>query len=136
MSYQDFNAEYKKVLKQFVAEMKGAGATGCMTLEFEGYGDSGSVRAPTLTDEQKAIVEKLGYAFECGGAWRNVDGQCVECESDIKKMLLSIISEAIPFDYVNNEGGHGTVYLDIDNNKVRIKGYQRVESFESCDDEF
>lgn len=135
-AYKDMQDGNRNVLKQFLADIKEAGATGTIELTFEGSGDSGDVDVPTLTDEQQAIVEKLGYAFEYGGGWRWENGQYVETANNRKKTLLSIISEAIPFDWINNEGGHGTVYLDIDAQKVRIEGYQRVESFESNDDEF
>lgn len=135
-AWMDMKNRNKSLLKQFVTEMKEAGATGTIDVHFSGSGDSGDVDEPNLTPEQKAIVEKLGYEFAYGGGWRYIDGEYQETAPDIKKTLLSIISEAIPFDYVNNEGGHGTVYLDIDAMAVRIEGYQRIESYENVNDEF
>ena len=135
-AWDEMKNRNKSLLKQFVTEMKEAGAIGSIEVSFSGSGDSGDVEKPDLTPEQKAIVEKLGYEFEYGGGWRYVDGKYVETAPDIKKTLLSIISEAIPFDYVNNEGGYGSVYLDIDATTVRIEGYQRIESYENMNDEF
>ena len=135
-AWEEMKIRNKSLLKQFVTEMKEAGAIGSIKVSFNGHGDSGDVEKPELTPEQKAIVEKLGYEFEYGGGWRYVDGKYVEIAPDIKKTLLSIISKAIPFDYVNNEGGYGSVYLDIDATTVRIEGYERIEIVENVNYEF
>lgn len=126
----------KKLLKRFLADMKEAGATGVITVSFSGHGDEGNLDRPTLTVEQKAAVAKLNYAFEYGSGWEYVDGKYVEIVNGAKKTLLSAISTVIPFDWQNNEGGRGIVYLDIDNNTVRVEGKAYITSYNSVNDEF
>jgi hypothetical protein len=47
---------------------------------------------------------------------------------DIQNELVALISDVIPFDWYNNEGGYGTATLDVNAGKVDIDGYSREVS--------
>lgn len=128
----------KAILKKFLADMKDAGATGTIEVAFDGYGDSGECEEPSLTDEQQAIMAKLGYAFvyEEGRTWNPEKNDWEADTNDTLVRLLSCVSDVIPFDWYNNDGGYGTVRLNIDTGMVYVDGEIRVSATEACDEEF
>lgn len=131
---QDDNKAY---LKAFLAELKQAGGTGVIVISFNGYGDSGDCEMDSIDDNNKQLVEKLGYAFEYGGSYFGGEEKNEELtpEQIRKRSLMSLISEAIPFDWYNNEGGYGTVALNIDACTIYVDGEIRVESTEHFEEE-
>lgn len=129
----------KSKLKTYVLAMKDAGATGVIEVTFDGYGDSGEVTPPDLSAEQNEITHKLGYKFDYPETTRtyNIATQSWETIGTCDYIpLLGIISDVIPFDWYNNDGGFGTVYLDIDAGTVHIDGNIRIQSTESVEDSF
>lgn len=131
--------ENKTILKKFVVAMKEAGATGTIEVSYDGYGDSGDVTEPDLTDKQAEIAEKLGYQFSYSGETRIYDsatGESITTNKDEFVPLLTIISDVIPHDWVNNDGGFGVVYLNLDDATVLIDGNIRIQSTESVEESF
>ena len=132
---QDDDTAY---LKAFLAELKQAGGSGVIVVSYNGYGDSGDCELEEISDANKQLMENLGYAFEYGGGYfRQSEDERKELtpEQIRKQSLLSMVSQSIPYDWYNNEGGYGTVTLNIDACTIFVNGEIRVESTEHFEQE-
>lgn len=110
----------KEFLRYFLAEMQKAGATGMIRVDFDGYGDSGDVHAPELSDDQKAALEKTKFAFKYGLMRIDPETKTMIYAGDGMATLLGRVRDVINYDWINGEGGFGHVELDIDNQKIRV----------------
>ena len=127
------SCDSKDLLKRFLLEMDKAKATGEMVVEFDGYGDSGDMHEPILTEQQQKAMESLGWGF--GYCQRQWDNEKKVWKSG-KLGLLDVVRDIIDYDWINNEGGFGRVILDIDDQTVRVECSLRCTNTEDYTEEF
>lgn len=87
-----------------------------ITIEFSGSGDSGSIEAVSGIDEM--IIKADFY-----GKWL----------FDYVDNLADEILDISGHDWYNNEGGHGTIEIDVPNRKIKLEmsiAYTHYEEFE------
>ena len=94
-------------------------------IDFDGSGDSGSI------EEDNAKFYQAGN-----------DGELTLIEDenliskDIQQQLVNlgyhILNDYYDYDWYNNEGGYGTININLQERKWDIEGYQRIESVEEA----
>lgn len=97
--------EFTDEIKTFFASVVGRGGTS-IDIMFEGGGDSGYIEDITvhgtespLSTEENRFLEDWAYDF---------------------------LSYTIDYDWVNNEGGGGTLSIDLEDGGWEIDGYYRT----------
>jgi hypothetical protein len=92
----------------FVSSLKNMGITELVG-EYDGSGDSGSIETIYCEDE---------------------DGNTISIESDVEskveEMLYEVLSNNYDYDWYNNEGGYGTVRINIEDKTWKVDGAVRV----------
>lgn len=61
------------------------------------------------------------------------DIQAAHVECNLEDVFYKIIDQYFPGDWVNNEGGYGTVWLDLVTGQFELAGYQRIQTTEPAD---
>ena len=90
----------------FVDLMKKLGIA-TVRASFNGSGDSGEIYDTSFVKEDDTLVEP---------------------DKDVDNWWVGYVSESIPFDWYNNEGGWGEVTLNVSEGKMDIDGHQRYEA--------
>jgi hypothetical protein len=94
-------------------------------IDFDGSGDSGSI------EEDNAKFYQAGN----DGELTLIEDENLISE-DIQKQLIKlgyhILDRYYDYDWYNNEGGYGTININLQERKWDIEGYQRVESVEEA----
>ena len=85
-----------------------------ISIEFSGSGDSGDL------DDVYFRTEKDSYEY--------IDMPDDKAENLIRDFALDIIASKVNTvgDWVNNEGGYGTITIDVENNTYRLDYSQRT----------
>jgi hypothetical protein len=116
----------------------------CIAMDFNGYGDDGSVDGDVLVVSEgfPINVSLKGYDYGVfmraqhrpdhkGSAWFELinDSDVVYGLQDLAYHVL----ENFEGDWRNGAGGHGVVAIDLNNLDYHIDGYQRYESEDPAD---
>ena len=92
----------------FVSSLKNMGITE-LVAEYDGSGDSGSIESVYCEDE---------------------DGNNIHADdvtlSKVEEMLYQILSYEYDYDWYNNEGGYGTVRINIEDKTWKVDGVVRT----------
>jgi hypothetical protein len=101
-----FNDELEEAA--FVSSLKNMGITELVG-EYNGSGDSGSIETIYCEDE---------------------DGNIISIESDVEskveEMLYEVLSDNYDYDWYNNDGGYGTVRINIEDKTWKVDGIVRT----------
>jgi hypothetical protein len=100
-----FNDELEEAA--FVSSLKNMGITELFG-EYDGSGDSGSIETIYCEDEDG-----------------NVIGIESDVESKVEEMLYEVLSDNYDYDWYNNDGGYGTVRINIEDKTWTVNGYVR-----------
>tara|TARA_B100000683_G_C12444416_1_gene537499 strand:+ start:1017 stop:1373 length:357 start_codon:yes stop_codon:yes gene_type:complete len=99
-----------------INQAKDAGAT-WLRVEFDGSGDDGDIGDIIMT------ADKEDWNAE-------IPGNPLDPHSDniLRDFLYYKVNDAVGMhgDWVNNQGGYGTLWWDLSNNKFSIEYYQRT----------
>lgn len=97
-------------------------------IDFDGSGDSGSI------EEDNAKFYQAGN----DGELTLIEDENLISE-DIQKQLIKlgyhILDSYYDYDWYNNEGGYGTININLQERKWDIEGYQRIESVEEANED-
>jgi hypothetical protein len=100
-----FNDELEEAA--FVSSLKNMGITELVG-EYDGSGDSGSIEHVYCEDE---------------------DGNTIDVDDDIlskiEEMLYEVLSNDYQYDWYNNDGGYGTVRINIEDKTWKVDGAVR-----------
>jgi hypothetical protein len=91
----------------FVSSLKNMGITELVG-EYDGSGDSGSIETIYCEDKDGSII--------------SIES---EVESKIEEMLYEVLSNNYDYDWYNNEGGYGTVRINIEDKTWKVDGAVR-----------
>lgn len=98
---------------------------GLVEIQFDGSGDSGSI------EEENTRFYKVDEA----GEFTLIEDENL-VSKDIHQQLLNlgyhILDKYYDYDWYNNEGGYGSININLQERKWDIEGYQRVESVEEA----
>ena len=98
-------------LKNVAAQLKASGVTGEIVLEFNGSGDDG--------------CSDLSY--------NGIDLDSIDVsESDVESHMTNLVT----IDWCNNEGGQGSVTLDIATGKISVHEEENYTEVNSSDKEY
>ncbi len=97
----------------FVSSLKNMGITELIA-EYDGSGDSGSIETVYGKDKEGEII------------YLDTD-----VESKAEEMLYEVLSNNYEYDWYNNDGGYGSVTIDLEDKTWRVDGY--VRSIERAD---
>jgi hypothetical protein len=100
-----FNDELEEAA--FVSSLKNMGITELVG-EYDGSGDSGSIETIYCEDEDGNII--------------SIES---EVESRVEEMLYEVLSTNYDYDWYNNEGGYGTVRINIEDKTWKVDGAVR-----------
>ncbi len=101
-----------KFLKRIASELKKQGMSGEIVLEFSGSGDDG---CSNLTYDDSIVFDAVSAR-----------------ESDIENHMANLVT----IDWCNNEGGQGSVTLDIGTGKIFVHEEENYTKFDSSDKEY
>ena len=88
----------------FVSSLKNMGITELVG-EYDGSGDSGSIEHVYCEDEDANTI--------------NVDDDIL---SKVEEMLYNVLSDNYHYDWYNNDGGYGTVRINIEEKTWNVDG--------------
>jgi hypothetical protein len=115
---------------------------------FDGSGDSGSVQEICFPDDAALPLEECGSPSDFTPAYTfsglGVPPYAAKAEEYKKKVdslvQMSVLEdiayaalEFFPGDWVNNDGGYGTVAIDLLTGEFNIDGYQRYMEVSAAD---
>jgi len=92
----------------FVSSLKNLGITE-LVAEYDGSGDSGSIETIYCEDEDGNII--------------SIES---EVESKVEEMLYEVLSDNYDYDWYNNDGGYGTVRINIEHKTWKVDGAIRT----------
>jgi hypothetical protein len=92
----------------FVSSLKNMGITE-LVAEYDGSGDSGSIETIYCEDENGNTI--------------SIDS---DTESKVEEMLYEVLSDKYQYDWYNNEGGYGTVRINIEDKTWNVDGAIRT----------
>jgi hypothetical protein len=92
----------------FVSSLKNMGITE-LVAEYEGSGDSGSIETVYGKDKEGEII--------------HLD---ISVDSKAEEMLYEVLSDNYMYDWYNNDGGYGSVTIDLEDKAWRVDGYVRT----------
>lgn len=92
----------------FVSSLKNMGITE-LVAEYDGSGDSGSIETIYCEDENGNTI--------------SIES---EVESKVEEMLYEVLSDKYQYDWYNNEGGYGTVRINIEDKTWNVDGAIRT----------
>jgi hypothetical protein len=101
-----FNDELEEAA--FVSSLKNMGITELVG-EYDGSGDSGSIETIYCEDEDGNII--------------SIES---EVESRVEEMLYEVLSTNYDYDWYNNDGGYGTVRINIEDKTWKVDGIVRT----------
>ena len=101
-----FKDDLEKVA--FIASLKNLGIT-TLIGEYDGSGDSGSIDSVYCEDENGSNVTVNS-----------------DIESTVENMLYEILSDKYDYDWYNNDGGYGTVRIDLEEQTWNVDGAVRI----------
>ena len=101
-----FNDELEEAA--FVSSLKNMGITE-LVAQYDGSGDSGSIEHVYCEDEDANTI--------------NVDDDIL---SKVEEMLYNVLSDDYQYDWYNNDGGYGTVRINIEDKTWNVDGAVRV----------
>jgi hypothetical protein len=96
-----FNDELEEAA--FVSSLRNMGITELVG-EYDGSGDSGSIETIYCEDE---------------------DGNTISIESDVESKVEEMLSDNYMYDWYNNDGGYGTVRINIEDKTWKVDGVVR-----------
>jgi hypothetical protein len=97
-------------------------------IEFDGSGDSGSIEEDNPRFYQAGNDGELTLIADKNLISKNIQQQLVN-------LGYHILDRYYGYDWYNNDGGYGTIYLNVNEKKWNIKGYQRfTDSREANED--
>lgn len=79
----------------------------------------------------KAVVTFDGQGDDGESYFDHAEGGS-EIPKDIQQELTWMMMDKVDFDWYNNEGGYGTVTLDVANSRLDIDGYYREVTGTAC----
>ena len=97
-----FNDELEEAA--FVSSLKNMGITE-LVAQYDGSGDSGSIEHVYCEDEDANTI--------------NVDDDIL---SKVEEMLYNVLSDDYQYDWYNNDGGYGTVRINIEEKTWNVDG--------------
>jgi hypothetical protein len=100
-----FNDELEEAA--FVSSLKNMGITELVG-EYDGSGDSGSIEHVYCEDEDANTID--------------VDDDIL---SKVEEMLYEVLSDDYQYDWYNNDGGYGTVRINIEDKTWKVDGAVR-----------
>ena len=106
-----FNDELEEAA--FVSSLKNMGITE-LVAQYDGSGDSGSIEHVYCEDEDANTID--------------VDDVIL---SKVEEMLYEVLSNNYDYDWYNNDGGYGTVRINIEDKTWKVDGV--IRSIESAD---
>jgi hypothetical protein len=143
----DYFARYFKEQKQkadaarrtLIRELRSAGVER-VEVDFDGYGDSGSIEGIAFTPSVKNIEEKEvpDTAFEFT-EWRNDKPKKVKRNKTIRELIDDVCYGILGTEHGGweiNEGSFGNFVFRVDDDKVLVTFNQRIESVETSEEEY
>jgi len=97
-----FDDELERVA--FISSLKNMGITELVG-EYDGSGDSGSIEHVYCEDEDANTID--------------VDDDIL---SKVEEMLYNVLSDDYQYDWYNNDGGYGTVRINIEEKTWNVDG--------------
>jgi hypothetical protein len=101
-----FNDELEEAA--FVSSLKNMGITELVG-EYRGGGDSGSIETIYCEDEDGSII--------------SIES---DVESKVEEMLYEVLSDNYDYAWYNNDGGYGTVRINIEDKTWKVDGIVRT----------
>lgn len=94
-------------------------------IEFNGSGDSGSIEEENVNFHK---IDDAGYFISI----KDKDIVSKDVYIQLVNLGYHILDRYYGYDWYNNEGGYGTISINLQERKWDIEGYQRVESVEEA----
>ena len=97
-------------------------------IDFDGSGDSGSIEEDNAkfyqagNDGELTLIEDENLISE-------------DIQKQLTKLGYHILDRYYDYDWYNNEGGYGTININLQERKWDIEGYQRIESVEEANED-
>lgn len=92
-----------------------------ISIEYEGSGDSGAIESVEYLDENEDPIENIPDSYN----------------SAIREAAYILLQDLYHTDWYNNEGGFGTLVINLNDKSYYIDGYYRTmteeEAFDSGD---
>jgi hypothetical protein len=101
-----FDDELERVA--FISSLKNLGITELVG-EYDGSGDSGSIESVYCEDKDGNTI--------------SIES---EVESKVEEMLYNVLSDDYQYDWYNNDGGYGTVRINIEEKTWNVDGAIRT----------
>jgi hypothetical protein len=101
-----FDDELERVA--FISSLKNLGITELVG-EYDGSGDSGSIENVYCEDDDSNTID--------------VDDVIL---SKVEEMLYNVLSDNYDYDWYNNDGGYGTVRINIEDKTWKVDGIVRT----------
>ena len=122
----------KKIVNKL---LKGVKATK-VEIAYDGGGDNGQVESVKILKGKKEISVKGVQVtlYQCQNDWTSngfkekVIKETQGVENALENFAYTLL-EGIPYDWINNDGGYGTVTLDVKTNKVNLDHNQREYTY-------